>query len=93
MRDKLGKPTQLGRLIEDLLEEDQCKNITRTVCQKCRYKLLHLRKFKREYEELKGNLKSQLQAQRQAAANKASNSLQITVSGIHRNIASSEENL
>ena len=44
---------------EDLLEDDQCEDITRTVYRKCRYELLHLEKLKREYKELKGNLKSQ----------------------------------
>ena len=59
MRDKFGKPTQLGSVIEDLLEDDHCENITRTVYRKCRYELLHLGKLKREYKELKGKLKSQ----------------------------------
>ena len=46
-------------MIEDLLEDNPCENITRTVYRKCRYELLHLEKLKREYKELKGNLKSQ----------------------------------
>ena len=64
VRDKFGKPTQLGSVIEDLLEDDPCEDITRTVYRKCRYELLHLGKLKREYKELKGNPKDQLWAQR-----------------------------
>ena len=57
--DKFGKPTQLGSVIEDLLEDDQCEDITRTVYRKCGYELLHLGKLKTKYKELKGNLKNQ----------------------------------
>ena len=63
LRDRFGKPTQLGRMIEDPLDEDLCENTASTVCSKCRYSLLHLEKLKREYDQLKGNLKTHLRRQ------------------------------
>ena len=46
----------------NLLDEALCENTPSTICRKCRYKLLRLKKLKKEYEEVKGNLKTQLQA-------------------------------
>ena len=60
LRDRFGKPTQLGRVIEDLLDEDLCENTANTVCSKCRYALLHLEKLKKEYDQIKSSLKTQL---------------------------------
>ena len=64
VRDRIGKPTQLGRVIANLLDEALCENTPSIVCRKCRYKLLRLKKLKIEYEENKGNLKTQLRANR-----------------------------
>ena len=62
VQDKFGKPTQLGTVIVNLLDEALCENTPSTVCRKCRYELLRLEKLKKEYEEVKGNLKTQLRA-------------------------------
>ena len=64
VRDRFGKPTQLGRVIANLLDEAFCENTPSTVCRKYRYELLRLEKLKIEYEENKGNLKTQLRANR-----------------------------
>ena len=58
MRDRFGKPTQLGTVIVNLLDEALCRN---TPSRKCRYDLLRLEKLK-EYEEVKSQLKTQLQS-------------------------------
>ena len=60
VRDRFGKPMQLGRVIANLLDEAFCENTPSTICCKCRYKLLCLEKLKIKYEENKGNLKNQL---------------------------------
>ena len=62
VRDRFGKPMQLGTVIVNLLDEALCEYTPSTICRKCRNKLLHLEKLKKEYEEVKGNLKTQLQA-------------------------------
>ncbi len=64
LRDYFGKATQLGRVVEDLLDEDLRENTANSVCSKCRYALLHLEKLKRECDALKGNLKTQLRRHR-----------------------------
>ena len=46
VRDRLGKPTQLGTVIVSLLGEALCKNTPSTVFRKCRYDLLRLEKLK-----------------------------------------------
>jgi len=50
LRDRFGKPTQLGRVIEDLFDKNLCENTASTVYSKCRYSLSHLEKLKREYD-------------------------------------------
>ena len=60
LRDKFGKPTQLGRVIKDLVEQDLCDITTIVVCSKCRYSLLHLEKLRKDYDTLKCKLKKQL---------------------------------
>ena len=40
LRGKFGKPTQLGRVVKDLVEQDLCDIATIVVCSKCRYSLL-----------------------------------------------------
>ena len=50
LQDKFRNPTQLGRLIEELLDEQLCEVAPGTVCSKCRSNLLHLDKLKREYD-------------------------------------------
>ena len=64
VRDRFGKPTQLGTVIVNLLDEALCENTPSTVCRKCRYDLLRLEKLKKEYEEVKSQLKTQLRANR-----------------------------
>ena len=64
VRDRFGKPTQLGTVIVNLLDEALCANTPSTVCRKCRYDLLRLEKLKKEYEEVKNQLKTQLRANR-----------------------------
>ena len=61
--DRSGKPTQVGTVIVNLLDEALCENTPSTVCRKCRYDLLRLEKLK-EYEEVKSQLKTQLRANR-----------------------------
>ena len=39
LRDKFGKPTQLGRVVKDLVEQDLCDITTIVVCSKCKYSL------------------------------------------------------
>ena len=63
VRDRFGKPTQLGTVIVNLLDEALCKNTPSTVCRKCRYDLLCLEKLK-EYKEVKSQLKTQLRENR-----------------------------
>ena len=63
VRDRFGKPAQLGTVIVNLLDEALCENTPSTVCRKCRYDLLRLEKLK-EYEEVKSQLKTQLRANR-----------------------------
>ena len=63
VRDRFGKPTQLGTVIVSLLDEALCENTPSTVCRKCRYDVLRLEKLK-EYEEVKSQLKTQLRANR-----------------------------
>ena len=63
VRDRFGKPTQLGTVIVNLLDEALCENTPSTVCRKCRYDVLRLEKLK-EYEEVKSQLKTQLRANR-----------------------------
>ena len=58
--DRSGKPTQIGTVIVNLLDEALCENTPSTVCRKCRYDLLHLEKLKKEYEEVKSQLKTTL---------------------------------
>ena len=62
--DRFGKPTQIGTVIVNLLDEALCENRPSTVCRKCRYDLLRLEKLKKEYEEVKSQLKTQLRANR-----------------------------
>ena len=62
--DRSGKPTQIGTVIVNLLDEALCENTPSTVCRKCRYDLLHLEKLKKEYEEVKSQLKTTLRANR-----------------------------
>ena len=62
VQDRFGKPMQLGTVIVNLLDKALSENTPSTVCRKCRYELLRLEKFKKEYEEVKGNLKTQLRA-------------------------------
>ena len=64
VRDRFGKPTQLGTVIVNLLDEALCENTPSTVRRKCRYDLLCLEKLKEEYEEVKSQLKTQLRANR-----------------------------
>ena len=68
--DRFGKPTQIGTVIVNLLDEALCENTPSTVCRKCRYDLLRLEKLEKEYEEVKSQLKTQLRT------NKASQQLQ-----------------
>ena len=37
VRDRFGKPMQLGTVIVNLLDEALCENTPSTVCRKCRY--------------------------------------------------------
>ena len=60
VRDRFGKPTQLGTVIGNLLDEALCENTPITVWRKCRYDLLRLEKLKKEYKEVKRQLKTQL---------------------------------
>ena len=64
VRDRFGKPTQLGTVIVNLLDDALCENTPSTVCRKHRYDLLRLEKLKKEYEEVKSQLKTQLRANR-----------------------------
>ena len=64
VRDRSGKPTQVGTVIVNLLDEALCENTPSTVCRKCRYDLLRLEKLKKEYEEVKSQLNTQLRANR-----------------------------
>ena len=64
VRDWFGKLTQLARMIANLLNEALCENASSTICCKYRYKLLCLKKLKKEYEEVKDNLKTQLRVNR-----------------------------
>ena len=60
MCDRFGKPTQIGTVIVNLLDEALCENTAGTVYRKCRYDLLRLEKLKKEYEEVKSLLKTRL---------------------------------
>ena len=40
VQDRFGKPTQLGTVIVNLLDEALCENMPSTVSRKCRYNLL-----------------------------------------------------
>ena len=62
--DRFGKPTQIGTVIVNLLDEALCENTSSIVCRKCRYDLLRLEKLKKEYEDVKSQLKTQLRANR-----------------------------
>ena len=53
VRDRFVKPSQLGTVIVNLLDEALCENTPSTVCRKCRYDLLRLEKLKKEDEEVK----------------------------------------
>ena len=64
LRDRWGKATQIGAIVEGLLEERLSENIAQTVCVKCRRSLLRLQKLWQEYFELKDKIKLQLRERR-----------------------------
>ena len=86
LRDRFGKPTQLGTVIVNLLDEALCENTPSTVRRKCRYDLLCLEKLKEEYEEVKSQLKTQLQAKRASQQLQRWQVLRLQIQGLRSNL-------